>query len=146
MVNIGVDWILYTKNIDYFRRNFYFSEDKKQNRYIIMNFLSFSMTSIFHVIIVEKQLIKHDILAHCLTCNFRHLSQYNSFPSVWRGLTEHRQENPVYVFLHKINICVTQLIKPHEFLGLILKSYTVKPCLNHSYAKFKTNLHNTVIS
>ena len=39
-------------------------------RYIIM--MSFSVTSIFHVIIVEKQLIKHDISTHCLTCNFRH--------------------------------------------------------------------------
>ena len=49
----------------------------------------------FHGIIVEKQLIKHDILTHCLTCNFHHMSQYNSFPSVWRGLTEHRWEHPV---------------------------------------------------
>ena len=29
---------------------------------MIMNILSFFVTSIFHVIIVEKQLIKHDIL------------------------------------------------------------------------------------
>ena len=28
----------------------------------------------FHAIIVEKQLIKHDILTHCLTCNFHHMS------------------------------------------------------------------------
>ena len=42
----------------------------KIDNYIIMNLLSFSVTSIFHVIIVEKQLIKHDILTHCLTCNF----------------------------------------------------------------------------
>ena len=62
-----------------------------------MNLLSFSVTSIFHVIIVEKQLIKYDILTHCLTCNFRYMSQYNSFPSVWRGLTEHRREHPVYL-------------------------------------------------
>ena len=48
-------YMLYTQNIDYFRRNFQFSENKKQNRYIIMNLLSFSVTSIFHVIIVEKQ-------------------------------------------------------------------------------------------
>ena len=50
----------------------------------------------FHAIIVEMQLIKHDSLTHCLTCNFHHMSQYNSFPSVWRGLTEHRREHPVY--------------------------------------------------
>ena len=37
-----------------------------------MNLLSFSVSSIFHAIIVEKQLIKHDILTHCLTCNFRY--------------------------------------------------------------------------
>ena len=97
MVNIGFDWILYTQNIDYFRRKFIFFENKKQNRYIIMNLLSFSVTSIFQVIIVEKQLIKHDILTHCLTCNFHHKSQYNSIPSVWRGLTEHRREHPVYL-------------------------------------------------
>ena len=54
------------------------------------------MTSIFHAIIVEKQPIKHDILTHCLTCTFRHMSQYNSFPLVWRGVTEHRREHPVY--------------------------------------------------
>ena len=41
-----------------------------------MNLLSFSVTSILHVIIVEKQLLKHDILTHCLTFNFRHMSQY----------------------------------------------------------------------
>ena len=40
-----------------------------------MNLLSFSGTSIFHAILVEKQLIKHDILSHCLTFNFRHMSQ-----------------------------------------------------------------------
>ena len=97
MVNIEFDWIPYTQNIDNFRRNFKFSENKKQIRYIIMNLLSFSVTSIFHVIIVEKQLLKHAILTHCLTCNFRHMSQYNSFPSVWRGLTEHRREHPVYL-------------------------------------------------
>ena len=34
------------------------------------------MSCIFHIIIVEKQLIKHDILTHCLTCNFRHMSKY----------------------------------------------------------------------
>ena len=34
MVNIGLDWVLYTQNIDYFRRNFLFSENKKQNRYV----------------------------------------------------------------------------------------------------------------
>ena len=59
MVNIGFDWILYTQNINYFRRIFFFSENKKKNRYIIMNLLCFSVTSIFHVIIVEKQLMKH---------------------------------------------------------------------------------------
>ena len=36
----------------------------------------------FHAVIVEKQLIKQDILTHCLTCNFHHMSQYNSFLSV----------------------------------------------------------------
>ena len=87
MVNIGFDWIIYTQNIDCYRRNFLFSENKKQIRYIIMNLLSFSVTSNLHVIIAKKQLIKHDILTHCLTCNFRHMSQYNSFPSVWRGFT-----------------------------------------------------------
>ena len=50
----------------------------------------------FYAIIVEKQLIKHDILTRCLTCNFHHMSQYNSFPLVCRGLTEHRREHPVY--------------------------------------------------
>ena len=43
----------------------YFRKIKKQNRYLIMNLLSFSVTSIF--IIVEKQLIKHNILTHCLS-------------------------------------------------------------------------------
>ena len=62
-----------------------------------MNLLIFSLTSIFHVIIVKKQLIKHEILTHCLACNFRHMTQYNSFPSVWRGLTEHRREHLVYI-------------------------------------------------
>ena len=38
------------------------------------------MTSIFHVILVEKQLIKHDILSPCLTFNFRHMSQINVIP------------------------------------------------------------------
>ena len=38
----------------------------KQNRYIIINLLSLSVTSIFHVILVQKQLIKHDILSNCL--------------------------------------------------------------------------------
>ena len=61
MVNIGFDWILYTQIIGYFRWNLSFSESKKQNRYLIMNLLSFSVTSIFHVILVEKQLIKHNI-------------------------------------------------------------------------------------
>ena len=32
--------------------------------------------------LVEKQLIKQDIISHCLTFNFRHMSQYMSFPSV----------------------------------------------------------------
>ena len=45
---------------------------------IIMNLLSFSVTSIFHVIIVEKQFIKHDTSTHCLTCNFRHMSIFLS--------------------------------------------------------------------
>ena len=67
-----------------------------------MNLLSFSVTSIFNVIKAEKQLIKQDVLTHCLTCNFRHMSQYNSFPSVWRGLTEHRREHPVYRFGSKL--------------------------------------------
>ena len=49
----------------------------------------------FHAIIAEEQLIKHDILTHCLTCNFHHMSQYHSIPSVWRGLTEHRRERTV---------------------------------------------------
>ena len=103
MVNIGFDWILYTHSIGYFRRNFSFSESKKQNRYISMNLLSFSVTSIFHVILAEKQLMKHDILSHCLTFNFRHMPKYNSFPSVWRGLTEHRREHPVKVNPSNVN-------------------------------------------
>ena len=95
--NIVLDRILYTHIIGYFRRNSSFLESKKQNtcRYKSMNSLFFSMTSIFHVILVEKQLIKHDMLSHCLTFNFRHRSDYKSFPSVWRGLTEHRREHPV---------------------------------------------------
>ena len=67
-------------------------------------------------------------MTHCLTCNFHHTSQYNSFPSVWRGLTEHRREHPVYVvpcvpvsfcrnFLSPVPICpyfriITALIEP----------------------------------
>ena len=64
------DWILNARNIDYFRRHFLFS-DKKQNRYLIINLLSFFRDIIFfrdinfHAIIVEKQLLKHDILTHC---------------------------------------------------------------------------------
>ena len=90
--NIVLDWILYTQIIGYFRRNSSFSESKKQNRYISMNSLAFSMTSIFHVILVEKQLIKHDMFAHCLTFNFRHRSEYKSFPLVWRGLTQSKSK------------------------------------------------------
>ena len=61
-----------------------FSENKKQNRYIIMNLLYFfSVTSVCHVIIDEKELLKHNILTHCLTFSFRHMPQYNSFPSVF---------------------------------------------------------------
>ena len=56
MVNIGFDWILYTQSIDYFRRDVYFLENKKHNRYLILKLLSFSVTSIFHAIIVEKQI------------------------------------------------------------------------------------------
>ena len=47
IIMIMFDWILNARNIDYFRRNFLFSENKKQSRYLIMNLLSFSVTSIF---------------------------------------------------------------------------------------------------
>ena len=86
---------------------------------MIINIVSFSMTSIFHVIKVEKQLIKHDILTHCLTCNFRQMSQYNSFPSDRRGLTEHRREHPVYINMSKQDNCIKM-----ESL-FILFNYTV---------------------
>ena len=77
-----------------------------------MNLLYFPRDINFHAIIVAKQLIKHNILTHCLTCNFHHMSQYNSFPSVWRGLTEHRREHPVYsnVCCQKFNITRLRVI------------------------------------
>ena len=67
MVNIGFDLILYSQILAYFLQNFSFSESKKQIRYLIMNFLSFSVISIFHVILVKKQLIKHYNSSHCQT-------------------------------------------------------------------------------
>ena len=70
MSNIGFDWIQYilrssaiSIGISYFR--------KVRNKIdIIMNFLSFIVTLFFHVKLVEKQQIEHDILSHCLTFNF----------------------------------------------------------------------------
>ena len=68
MVNIGFDWIQ-TSTISLGISNFRKMKNKIDNK------LSISVTSIFHAIKVEKQLINHDILTHCLTCNFRHRSQ-----------------------------------------------------------------------
>ena len=79
---------------------------------IIMNLLSFSVTSIFHVILVEKQPIKHHILSDCLTFNFRHRSEYKSFESVWRGLTEHRREHPIRITCP----CNEHPLTPHFYI------------------------------
>ena len=56
-------------------------------------------------------------MTHCLTFNFHHMSQYNSFPSVWRGLTEHRREHPVYVISSLVTVCPCRS-SVHRFLGL----------------------------
>ena len=52
---------------------------KNQNGYISMNLLSFPITQVVQVILFEKQLIKHNVLLHCLNFYFRRRSQYKSF-------------------------------------------------------------------
>ena len=83
--------------------------------------------------IVEKKLMKHDIFKHCLTCTFRHMSQYNSFLSKWRGLTGHRREHPLLSGSVQCTMYGTLLI---IFLITFLAQYWLCSSVHRVYDKF----------
>ena len=79
-----------------------------------MNFLSFSVTLVFYVILVEKQQIEHAILSHCLTFIF---STYVPIQVISVGV-ERSYGTPTGT---------SRQLQDHWFSGLHISSET--PCL-----------------